>query len=362
MTVVIITNNSNGLYLFRRHLISTLIEKGNEVVALTPFDIDIEHLVDLGIKLVETPIDRRGINPFIDYRLLLNYNNQLQKIKPDLVITYTIKPNVYGGLVCRRLRIPYAANITGLGSAFEGNGLLSKLVTILNRIALKKAKVVFFENDANRELFVSKKIVKKEKTHVLHGAGVDLQRFFYQDYPKDEGVTRFLFIGRIMKEKGIKELLEVMKRFQREGVPISLDVLGDFEETEFEQEFALLAKEEWFRYHGSQDDVRLFIADAHCFVLPSYHEGMANTNLENASSGRPVITSDIPGCREAVIDGETGFLCKPKDEESLYRVMKKFTKMNNEDRERMGKAGRKRMEELFDKRKVVNETISILLH
>ena len=244
---------------------------------------------------------------------------------------------------------------------FRSNGLLTRFVTILNRIALKKAKVVFFENEANRDIFISKGIVREEQTHVLHGAGVDLDRFAYQEYPKDEedGI-RFLFIGRIMKEKGIDELLEAIKELRKEGYNCSLDVLGDYEEPEYEPIFKSLVSEDWFRYHGSQDDVRPFIGRAHCFVLPSYHEGMANTNLECASSGRPIITSDIPGCREAVTENVSGILCKPKDANSLHNAMKKMIGLSNEERKTMGVAGRQRMEEIFDKKKVVKETIACI--
>ena len=357
MKIVIIANNSNGLYLFRRQLISALIEQGHEVVALTPFDTDVDNLQALGATLVETPIDRRGTNPIRDYSLMQLYKKELKRIKPDMVITYTIKPNVYGGLVCRQLKIPYAANITGLGTAFEGSGALQKVATVLNKTALKKAKVVFFENTENRGVFVNTGIVAKEKTQVLHGAGVDLKHFSYQPYPKNQEF-RFLFIGRVMKEKGVDELLESMKRLVNEGVHCSLDILGYYEE-DYKGKLDEAEKKGWLRYHGNQPDVRPFIAACDCFVLPSYHEGMANTNLECASSGRPIITSNIPGCKEAVVEG-SGLLCEPKNVDSLFEAMKKMTSISREEREQMGLAGRKHMEDVFDKEKVVAETIKYL--
>lgn len=358
MKIVIIANDSNGLYLFRRQLISALIEQGHEVIALTPFDTDVDNLQALGATLVETPIDRRGTNPIRDYSLMNLYKKELKRIKPDLVITYTIKPNVYGGIVCRQLKIPYAANITGLGTAFEGSGALRKVATVLNRTALKKAKVVFFENIENRDVFVNAGIVAKEKTHVLHGAGVDLEHFTYQPYPNNQEF-RFLFIGRVMREKGVDELLESMKRLAGEGVRCSIDILGYYEE-DYKGKLDEAVKEGWLRYHGNQPDVRPFIAACDCFVLPSYHEGMANTNLECASSGRPIITSNIPGCKEAVVDG-SGLLCEPKNADSLYKAMKRMTELSREEREQMGIAGRKHMQNVFDKKKVVAETINHLL-
>lgn len=354
MKIVIIANNSNGLYLFRGQLISTLIKQGHEVIALTPFDTDVDNLKNLGAKLIETPIDRRGTNPVRDYSLMRLYKKELKRIMPDFVITYTIKPNVYGGIVCRQLKIPYAANITGLGTAFEGEGVLRRVATVLNKTALKKAKIVFFENTENRDVFVKEGIVGKGKTHVLHGAGVDLEHFHYQPYP-DNKEFKFLFIGRVMKEKGVDELLASMKKLVGDGISCSLDILGYYEEN-YKGKLDEAVGEGWLRYHGNQPDVRPFIAACDCFVLPSYHEGMANTNLECAASGRPLITSNIPGCKESVVEG-SGFLCESRNTESLYKTMKKMILTDRKDREQMGLAGREHMENVFDKKIVVAETI-----
>ena len=358
MKVVIIANNSNGLYLFRRQLIIELIKKGNEITVLTPFDSDVDKLRELGTILVETPIDRRGTNPIRDYSLMRLYRKEIKRIRPDLVITYTIKPNVYGGMASRQLKVPYAVNVTGLGTAFEGKGILRKIAIVLNKSALKGAKVVFFENSENRDTFVEEGIVDRSKTHVLHGAGVDLEHFPYMEYPRND-VFRFLFIGRVMKEKGVDELLESMGRLISEGVQCSLDILGNLEE-DYKDRLDTAVHDGWLRYYGQQSDVRPFIAACDCFVLPSYHEGMANTNLECASSGRPIITSNIPGCREAVTEG-SGLLCEPRDSASLYRVMKRMVDIDREERERMGTVGRNHMENVFDKKKVVSETIGCLL-
>ena len=282
----------------------------------------------------------------------------LRQEKPDLVITYTIKPNVYGGLACRLLGTAYAVNITGLGTAFQKDGLLKKLVTFLYRTALKKAKVVFFENSGNRQVFLDGNIVAEEKTCLLSGAGVNLQHYACAPYPEG-GTTRFLFVGRVMQEKGIGELFAAMERLRAEGADCCLDVLGGFEEN-YAQIIRRHEEAGWLHYHGYVTDVRPYIEKAHCFVLPSYHEGMANTNLECAAMGRPVITSNIPGCREAVLDGISGLLCEPKDADSLYEAMKRFLNLPQETRTQMGKAGRKHMEAVFDKKKVVSETLEAL--
>ena len=359
MKIAIISNNSNGLYLFRRQLISTLINSGHEVYILTPFDSDVERLKSLGVRLFETPLDRRGKNFFKDLTLIKLYNTILKKIRPDIVLTYTIKPNIYGGIVSKRLKILYCANVTGIGTAFQQDGILKKFVTILNRFALANAKTVFFENSCNRDAFVENKIVKLSKTCVLSGAGVDLSYFNYQEYPNND-VFKFLFIGRIMKEKGIEELLESMRRLVKDGEKCTLDVVGALEE-DYGDELKRFELEGWLKYHGFQEDVRPFIGKCDCFVLPSYHEGMANTNLECAASGRPIITSNIPGCREAVIENVTGILCEAKEADSLYEAMKLMIRTSLKKRELMGKEGRYYMFERFDKNAVINETIKQII-
>ena len=354
MKILVLTNFDVGLYQFRRELLTRLV-KQHEVHISLPTGELVPLMQKMGCRFWETPVDRRGINPVTDGKLLLRYMKLLRQVKPDLVITYTIKPNVYGGMACRLLGIPYAANITGLGTAFQKEGALRQLVTVLYRTALKKAKVVFFENAANRDTLVGEKIVAAEKCRVLMGAGVNLVHYAPAAYPT-EGNVRFLFIGRVMREKGVEELFSAMKQLRGEGYDCVLDVVGDFEE---DYESAIRAHEAagWLCYHGYKTDVRPFIAQSHCFVLPSYHEGMANTNLECAAMARPLITSDIPGCREAVEEGVSGLLCVVQDADSLYTEMKRFLMLTAEERAAMGRAGRRRMEEIFDKEKVVDATV-----
>ena len=359
MTIAIVTNNSNGLYLFRRHLINALIKKGEKVYAITPFDDDVDNLRSLGITMIETDVDRRGTNLVRDLVLLKDYHVILSKIHPDLVITYTIKPNIYAGLTCRQLGIPYVINITGLGTAFENNGFLRKTVALLYKGALKRAKVVFFENSDNLRTFTEEGIIPKDKTCLLNGAGVDTEYFCYQDYPSHDNEFKFLFIGRVMKEKGIDELLDAMERLRKGGTSCTLDILGDFEEN-YKTRIEEAEKAGWLQYHGRQQDVRPFIRECNCFVLPSYHEGMANTNLECASSGRPIITSNIPGCKEAVLDGRSGFVCEVKNTVDLYEKMERMIFLSLERRIEMGRIGREHMIKQFDKRKVVEKTINRL--
>lgn len=357
--IVIIGNNSGGTYGFRRELIGELIERGCSITVLTPFDTRVDELIKLGVQLVNTPLNRRGISPKEDFTLFRRYRQLLKDLRPDLVITYTIKPNVYGGLACRMAHIPYAVNITGLGTAFQHHGMLRKTVTQMYKIGCKKANVVFFENAENRQIFINEHIVREEKTCLLNGAGVNLKHFQLAAYPTDDSPTRFLFIGRVMREKGIDELFVAMKKLISDGIACHLDVVGGFDE-DYSATIAAHEKEGWLKYWGYQEDIRPFIARDHCFVLPSWHEGMANTNLECAASGRPVITTNIHGCMESVEDGISGFLCKKKDSASLYMQMRRFCSLDHEARCLMGIKGHKRMENMFDKRKVVAETIARL--
>ena len=357
MKILVLANFDLGLYQFRRELIYELL-KDNEVYIALPYGALVELFKNVGCVFIDTPMERRGLNPFKDLRLINQYFKIIKEIKPELVISYTVKPNVYGGLVCRIRHVSFAANITGLGTAFEENKLLREFVTQLYKIGLKKAKVVFFENSYNRDFFINKSIVEEKKTCLLSGAGVNLERFCYIDYPENKEF-HFLFVGRVMKEKGIEEILAVMKRLVSEKNACCLDVVGPFEE-DYEELLKQYEEAGWLKYYGFQEDVRPFIAACDCFVLPSWHEGMANTNLECAASGRPIITSNIPGCREAVIESVSGLLCDPKNTDSLYEKMKIMIQMSRTDREIMGIAGRKQMQNVFDKKIVVRDTLKAL--
>lgn len=354
MKILILTNYDVGLYQFRRELIEELL-KSHAVYISLPYGELVEPLKVMGCQFIDTPLERRGMNPFKDGKLFLTYRKLFRQVKPDLVIAYTIKPNVYGGFAARIARIPYAVNITGLGTAFQSRGMLRKVVTQMYKLGCKKAKVVFFENAENRQIFLEEHIVREQQTCLLNGAGVNLEHYRLTEYPTGDE-TKFLFIGRVMKEKGVDELFAAMRKLVAEGYSCSLDVVGMYEE-DYKEAIAQGETEGWLHFHGYQKDVRPFIANCHCFVLPSWHEGMANTNLECAASGRPVITSNIHGCLEAVEDGVTGFLCEKQNAESLYEAMKRFCGLPIEQRETMSLAGRKRMEAVFDKRKVVVETI-----
>lgn len=357
MKILVLANYDVGLYQFRRELIEELL-KSHAVYISLPYGELVEPLKAMGCQFIDTPLERRGMNPFKDGRLFLTYLKLFRQVKPDLVITYTIKPNVYGGFAARIAGIPYAVNITGLGTAFQSHGMLRKVVTQMYKLGCKKAKVVFFENAENRQIFLDEHIVRGQQTCLLNGAGVNLEHYGVTEYPTGDE-TKFLFIGRVMKEKGVDELFAAMRNLVSEGYACSLDVVGLYEE-DYKEAIAQAEAEGWLHFHGYQKDVRPFIANCHCFVLPSWHEGMANTNLECAASGRPVITSNIHGCMEAVEDGVTGFLCEKQNAESLYQVMKGFCELSREEKQNLGRRGRERMEMYFDKTLVVRNTIRAL--
>ena len=354
--ILMITNHSYMLYRFRLELIQELMKK-HEVVLSMPFVGHEDDFQAMGLRCIKTDVDRRGINPATDLKLFHTYQRLLRNEQPDLVITYSIKPNIYGGLACAIAGIPYCANVQGLGTAFQRKGL-AQFVTVLYKLALGKAKTVFFENKANAEEFFRRGIISAEKATVLPGAGINLEQYPYTPYPKNETVHLF-YLGRIMKEKGMDELFYAVKRLHDEGAAFTLDLVGFFEDAYKEQVEALEAAGIAV-FHGFQQDPRPFYAAADCVVMPSYHEGMSNVNLEAAATGRPVITTDIPGCREAVEDGKTGFLCKAGDADSLYKQMFRMSMASLEERRTMGQSAHKKMVREFAKQMVVENTITAL--
>lgn len=356
--ILILTNHSYMLYRFRLELIQELM-KSHEVVLSMPFVGHEEDFQALGLRCIETDIDRRGINPATDLKLFCTYQRLLKEEKPDLVITYSIKPNIYGGLACRIAGVPYCANVQGLGTAFQRKGL-ARFVTVLYKLALGKARTVFFENRENAEEFCRRGILSAEKETVLPGAGINLERYSYVPYPENKAI-HFLYLGRIMKEKGMDELFAAMRRLREKfGAGMVLDIVGFFDDEGYKAQVDQLVAEGIAEYHGFQSDPAPYYAAADCVVLPSYHEGMSNVLLEAAATGRPVITSDIPGCREAVEDGKTGLLCKARDCASLYEQMARMAETSPAERQAMGLAAHEKMLQEFDKHLVVEKTMSAL--
>ena len=358
MKILIITNHSYMLYRFRRELIQALMQD-HEVVLSMPFVGHEEDFQAMGLRCINTDVDRRGINPKTDLKLFNAYRRLLKQEKPDMVITYSIKPNIYAGLACSMAGIPFCANVQGLGTAFQRKGL-ALFVTALYKTALRKAKTVFFENEGNVKEFLDRKIIPQEKITLLSGAGINLESYPLKPYPENEAL-HFLYLGRIMKEKGIDELFEAMRRLHGElGSRVILDLVGFFDD-DYEAQVNQLVADGIAVFHGFQTEPRPYYAATDCVVLPSYHEGMSNVLLEGAATGRPLITSDIHGCKEAVNDGETGLLCRVKDADDLYAKMRHMATLDREKREAMGKAGRAKIEREFEKSLIVKKTLRAIL-
>lgn len=353
MRILILANDSDGLYQFRRELLETLV-KEHEVLFCVPDGECVEKIKSIGCQFVEcTLMERRGTNPVKDLRLMRFYQGVLDNIKPDVVLTYTIKPNVYAGIACRQKGIPYIANVTGLGTSIENGGVLSKIATTLYKMGLKGANCVFFQNNANQKFFTDHKLVKG-KTRLIPGSGVNLAAYPFKEYPTDSNIIRFLFVGRVMKDKGIEELLQAIRiiRQEAEFTNTHVDVVGGCEE-DYLAKLHVAEAEGDITYHGSQPDVHLFYENCHCVVLPSYHEGTSNVLLEASSTGRPVIATRVPGCQETFDEGITGLGCDVQDAESLANAMRHFVLLTQEKREELGKAARQKMIKEYDRNNVI---------
>lgn len=349
--ILILANNDIGLYKFRKELIEELI-KHNEVFISLPGGEFVKELVNMGCIFIDTKLNRRSINPFSDLRLLIAYKKIFREVKPDVVLTYTIKPNIYGGIICRLTKTPYISNITGLGTALENSGFLQNVTILLYKAALKKARCVFFQNRENTD-FMNRKGIIKGKQRIIPGSGVNLDYYKILDYPSDENIN-FLFISRVMKEKGIEQYIETAK-YITEKYPCARFHICGFCEEEYEENLEDLQKQGIITYHGMVRDVREILKETHCTIHPSYYpEGMSNVLLESAACGRPIITTNRSGCREIVEDGINGYLVEQKNTQDLIEKVEKFINLSFDEKMQMGLAGRSKVEKEFDRQIVIN--------
>ena len=346
-TVLILANSSAGFYDFRIELARAMRKEGMRVAISLPDTVKTDQIAGEGVEVIHTPINRRGMDPRQDFALLLAYRKLMKEIRPDLVMTYTIKPNVYGGLAAASLKIPVIASVTGLGSAFQNPGLKRTLVQTLYRAGLRRARCVFFQNAENMGIFENSGI-RGASARLVPGSGVDLDTHRAEPYPADDGV-RFLFVGRMMKEKGIEEYLAAAAALHSERVVFQTVGYCD----EDYQEMLDAAEERGeIRQLGFQTEMHEFYTQCSAAVMPTYHEGMSNVLMEASSTARPVIASDISGCREIVEEGATGFLFEPRSLKSLTEALRKFIALPNAERAQMGRRAREKMEREFDRRKV----------
>lgn len=351
--ILILTNSIIGLYCFRKEVVKAIIDAGYTLYVTFPDkDQRAEYFESIGCKYVDVKFNRRGMNPIKDFKLLLDYIKVIKHIKPIAILTYTIKPNVYGGMAAAFCGVPLLANVTGLGDSIENKGLLSKLAISLYKMGLKRANTVFFQNLANLKFCINHGIIKQEQTHLLPGSGVNTLHHIYQEYPS-KGVIKFLFIARLLKDKGTDEYFETAKMIKDKYPNTEFQILG-YCEGNYQGQLDELAKKGIIKFLGETTDVRLFIKEAHCTIMPSYHEGLSNVNLESGANGRPIITTDVPGCKETVDDGITGYLCKPRSTKDLMEKVEKFINLPYEEKRGMGIAARKKAEREFDRRIVVD--------
>ena len=358
MKIAISSNTAWSIYNFRASLIKKLVSLGYEVVVVCPKDRYAEKLSNIGCMVYDIGIDNKGINPINDLWTLVKFYQCYQIVSADLVMQFTIKPVIYGTFAARLLRIPVINTITGLGTAFISGKLLKKMVKILYFLALRYSAKVFFQNRDDHAEIVGQGLVKDRDSVIVSGSGIDLN--YFSPWPSvghNNNATVFLFIGRLLRDKGIREFAEAARNIKRE-IPLAefrvLGPMGSQNRTGIgREEIKVWGKDGFVEYLGETDDVRPYIAEADCVVLPSYREGLPRSLLEAAAMERPVIATNVPGCRDVVLDGVSGFTCKVRSVEDLEKKMSVFCRMSSCEKEKMGKEGRRLVESKFSENTVI---------
>ena len=356
MNILILTNHQVGLIKFRHELLETLVLDGNKIYVSVPESGYSTELEKMGVYTVPNfRLDRRGTNPLKDLRLLHYYRRLLKKVEPDVVLTYTIKPNVYGGYACKKRHIPYIVNVTGLGTSIENSGFMQSVILKMYKKGLEGAQKVFFQNTENLNFMVEHGIVQADKTYVLPGSGVNTDEHSYEPYPESDEPIIFTTIGRIMKDKGILEILDAAKIIKQNNSNVLFRLIGDFDEENLKIKVEKAIDGKNVEYIPFQKDIKPYIRSSHAILHASYHEGMSNVLLEAASSGRPVIATIVPGCIETFEPDVTGFAFEPRNVESLVEAIERFLAISHEQKVKMGKAGREKMIKEFERKIVVKK-------
>ena len=351
MKIALIANDTTYVYNLRFELMQAILSKGHSLVAVCERADHAEDLEKAGIKIVDADVGRHSKNPLNDLKLLAFYNKVIKAEKPDLVLTFNIKPNIYAGFVCNRFKIPFLVNITGLGTAVEYPGPMQKLTVMLYRMSVKHAACVFFQNSENMQFFEDKGI-KCRKKILLPGSGVNVSKYIPMEYPTNK---EFCFVGRMLKEKGIEEYVTAAKAVLKEHPDAIFHIIGGCD-SDYEDYLAEAVQTNGIIYHGHSNCVGEFITRCCCTVHPTYYpEGMSNVLLESGATARPIITTDRSGCREIVDDGVNGFIVNQRDADDLTQKLLKFLSMPWDVRKDMGLAGRAKIEREFDRRIVVDK-------
>lgn len=363
MKVVIVLNTSWNIYNFRMNFIKALLAEGHEVHTVAPTDEFTKYLVEAGCIHHKLRMDSRGANPIKDSALILELFLIYRRIKPDIILHYTIKPNVYGTLAAALLGIPTVNNVCGLGTVFLKKDLVSAIAILLYKISFRFASKVFFQNPDDLNLFLQKRLVPTESVDLLPGSGIDLQKFKPTSFRRNPKFT-FLLISRLITDKGVLEYIEAVKKLKKSGLDARFQILGSID-PQHKRGIKTEVINEWIKsgmveYMGTTTDVRQFIHQADCIVLPSYREGTPRTLLEAASSSKPIIATDVPGCNHVVINNYNGLLCKLKDPDDLAEKMQRMASLDDEQLRLFGKNGRVKVETEYDESFVISKYLRTL--
>lgn len=357
LRILVSVNAAWNVWNFRRPLVEALLAAGHEVTILAPTDDTVPRLQDLGCRVRHLEMSVKGLNPVPNYALLRRFTRLFAELRPDVILSFTIKNNIFGALAAKSAGIPFVPNVTGLGTAFLSGGMLRRVAVALYRTAFRHLPVIFFQNADDRALFLELGLVSEKQTRLLPGSGIDLARFAPAPYPAEGTAPVFLMIGRLLRDKGALEYVEAARRVTSERPEAHFQILGA---TEASNRTAIgrATVQGWeedgvIEYLGTLEDVRPAIAAAHCVVLPSYREGAPRTLIEAAAMARPVIATDVPGCRAVLDEGRTGFFCEVRSGESLAAACEKLLALPHAQRATMGQAGRAKMEAEFGQEIVV---------
>lgn len=365
MRVAIVINTSWNIWNFRRSLVQALQAAGHEVLAIAPPDDYSARLeTELGCRFVPILMENKGTNPLKDAQLTRRFYRLYRRERPDVVLHYTIKPNIYGTIAARLAGIPSVNNVSGLGTVFIVKNFVSRVALGLYRFAFKFPKRVFFQNDDDRQLFLEHGLVEKRITDVLPGSGIDTHRFRPAPVFERHEPFTFLMIARVLYEKGVEEYFEAARRVREAAPGTRVQLLGGIDESGGVG-VKRAVFEQWLQaghveYLGTSDDVAAHIRQADCVVLPSYREGTPKTLLEAAAMGKPIVTTDVPGCRETVVDGQNGLLCEVRNAPDLADKMLRVLHLPAPELEQMGRAGRRLAEQKFDERIVLNKYLQVV--
>jgi len=362
MKIAVVLNTSWNIYNFRSNLIKALFREGHEVVAIAPKDEYTSRLIEMGCSYEEVKMDSRGANPIKDIALTLELYGIYKRVKPDVILHYTIKPNIYGTFAASLLKIPSINNVCGLGTSFLNKNLVSKIAIALYKLAFRFPKLVYFQNDCDKNFFLESKIVKHNQIDVLPGSGIDLNRFIPVKKDKKVKPFTFLLVSRLIHDKGIVEYIDAIKLLKSKGLDAKFELLGQIDEKHVRGISQKLV-DEWTEqgivdYLGTTDDVRPFINNSDCVVLPSYREGTPKSLLEAASSGKPIVATDVPGCNNVVSHSVNGYLCQQMDELDLAKKMEDMYYTQSDLLLKMGQESRKIAENKFDEQIVIDKYIN----